>query len=124
MPAPDGHLIGNVSAATLQVYLDDDLVYRNDGDRYRLPPGPPRRSGVGPYFITGAGRPRDPERRPAGRRRLADQRLPGPAQPRRVPGCRRNPHHQRRRRPHRPQHRPTSPPLAAHRHPHDFAHPV
>ncbi|CAM5424712.1 MULTISPECIES: hypothetical protein [Streptomyces] len=36
---PDGHLIGNVSAATLQVYLDDDLVYRNDGDRYRLPPG-------------------------------------------------------------------------------------
>ncbi len=31
---PDGRLPGKVRAATLQIYLDDGLVYRNDGDGY------------------------------------------------------------------------------------------
>lgn len=53
---PDGHLPGNVRAATLQVYLDDGLVYRNDGDGYRLSPETAQTKGVGSYFITGAGR--------------------------------------------------------------------
>ncbi|MFE3558398.1 hypothetical protein ACFXKW_26580 [Streptomyces sp. NPDC059193] len=35
---PDGHLTSFGSRATLQVYLDDHLVYRNDADSYRLPP--------------------------------------------------------------------------------------
>ncbi|MFJ4003946.1 hypothetical protein ACIPWL_10860 [Streptomyces sp. NPDC090023] len=53
---PSGHLASHGSRATLQVYLDDGLVYRNDGDGYRLPPATAQAQGVGPYFITGAGR--------------------------------------------------------------------
>ncbi|MEU6352169.1 hypothetical protein ABZ896_23020 [Streptomyces sp. NPDC047072] len=53
---PSGHLTNRVSRATLQVYLDDGLVYRNDGDGFRLPPATAQDCGVGPYVITGAGR--------------------------------------------------------------------
>lgn len=53
---PDGHLPGKVRAATLQIYLDDGLVYRNDRDGYRLSADTAQREGVGPYFITGPGR--------------------------------------------------------------------
>lgn len=53
---PSGHLGSHGSRTTLQVYLDDGLVYRNDGDGYRLPPTTAQAQGVGPYFITGAGR--------------------------------------------------------------------
>ncbi|MCX4792013.1 hypothetical protein OG369_39895 [Streptomyces sp. NBC_01221] len=52
----DGQLARRVSVATLQVYLDDGLVYRNDDDGYRLSPETAQAKGVGPYFITGAGR--------------------------------------------------------------------
>ncbi|MFD6967149.1 hypothetical protein [Streptomyces sp. NPDC059949] len=53
---PDGHLPVKVSAATLRIYLGNGLVYRNDGDDYRLPPDTAQVKGVGPYFITGPGR--------------------------------------------------------------------
>ncbi|MER6203186.1 hypothetical protein ABT234_38180 [Streptomyces sp. NPDC001586] len=53
---PSGHLTSHGSRATLQVYLDDGLVYRNDGDDFRLPAELAQAQGVGPYFITGAGR--------------------------------------------------------------------
>ncbi|WP_328373012.1 hypothetical protein OG800_49510 (plasmid) [Streptomyces sp. NBC_00445] len=53
---PDGHLTGRVSRATLQTYLDDGLVYRSDGDGFRLPPDTAQDQGAGPYVITGAGR--------------------------------------------------------------------
>ncbi|MFD4609955.1 hypothetical protein ACFWOT_18015 [Streptomyces sp. NPDC058440] len=53
---PSGHLVSHGSRTTLQVYLDDGLVYRNDGDGYRLPPATATAQGVGPYVITGAGR--------------------------------------------------------------------
>ncbi|MGM9379055.1 hypothetical protein [Streptomyces longwoodensis] len=53
---PSGHLASHGSRTTLQVYLDDGLVYRNDGDGYRLPPEKAQAQGVGPYVITGAGR--------------------------------------------------------------------
>lgn len=53
---PEGHLTGRVSRSTLQVYLDDGLVYRNDSDGFRLPPETALEEGTGPYVITGAGR--------------------------------------------------------------------
>ncbi|WDN56198.1 hypothetical protein [Streptomyces clavuligerus] len=53
---PSGHLVSNGSRTTLQAYLDDGLVYRNDGDGFRLPPATAQAQGVGPYIITGAGR--------------------------------------------------------------------
>lgn len=53
---PEGHLTARVSRATLQTYLDDGLVYRNDSDGYRLPPEAAQDEGAGPYVITGAGR--------------------------------------------------------------------
>ncbi|WP_435060158.1 hypothetical protein [Streptomyces sp. bgisy060] len=53
---PAGHLVSHGSQATLRVYLKDKLVYRNDGDDYRLPAELAQTQGVGPYFITGAGR--------------------------------------------------------------------
>ncbi|WP_331736258.1 hypothetical protein OG605_39420 (plasmid) [Streptomyces xanthophaeus] len=53
---PSGHLTSHGSRTTLQVYLDDGLVYRYDSDNYRLPPELAQAQGVGPYFITGAGR--------------------------------------------------------------------
>ena len=53
---PEGHLTGRVSRATLQTYLDDGLVYRNDADGFRLPPATAQDEGAGPYVITGAGR--------------------------------------------------------------------
>ncbi|MHC3392851.1 hypothetical protein ACLQ2E_25795 [Streptomyces lavendulocolor] len=53
---PQGHLTSHGSRATLQAYLDDGLVYRNDADGYRLPAETAQAHGVGPYVITGAGR--------------------------------------------------------------------
>ncbi|MFI5986814.1 hypothetical protein ACIBEA_38880 [Streptomyces sp. NPDC051555] len=54
---PDGHLTSVGSRATLQVYLDDHLVYRDDADGYRLAPAAAQDDpGGGPYIITGAGR--------------------------------------------------------------------
>ncbi|GAA1346222.1 hypothetical protein GCM10009647_090710 [Streptomyces sanglieri] len=53
---PSGHLTSHGSRTTLQVYLNDGLVYRNDSDGYRLPPETAQEQGVGPYLITGAGR--------------------------------------------------------------------
>jgi hypothetical protein len=53
---PDGHLTGRVSRATLQAYLDDGLVYRNDRDGFRLPPETAQDHDAGPYVITGPGR--------------------------------------------------------------------
>ncbi|WP_331731690.1 hypothetical protein [Streptomyces sp. NBC_00073] len=53
---PSGHLTSHGSRTTLQVYLGDGLVYRYDSDNYRLPPELAQAQGVGPYFITGAGR--------------------------------------------------------------------
>ncbi|MFC7983260.1 hypothetical protein [Streptomyces sp. NPDC057336] len=53
---PSGHLTSHGSRTTLQVYLDDGLVYRNDADGYRLPAEVAQEQGVGPYVITGAGR--------------------------------------------------------------------
>lgn len=53
---PSGHLTSLGSRTTLQVYLDDGLVFRNDGDGYRLPAESAQAQGVGPYIITGAGR--------------------------------------------------------------------
>lgn len=53
---PSGHLTSHGSRTTLQVYLDDGLVYRNDADGYRLPAGLTQAQGAGPYVITGAGR--------------------------------------------------------------------
>ncbi|WP_327740586.1 hypothetical protein OG749_47000 (plasmid) [Streptomyces nojiriensis] len=52
----EGQLTSYGSRATLQVYLDDKLVYRNDGDNYRLPAELAQAQGVGPYLITGTGR--------------------------------------------------------------------
>ncbi|MGW1163684.1 hypothetical protein ACWD48_37000 [Streptomyces sp. NPDC002519] len=53
---PEGHLPERVSRATLQTYLDDGLLYRNDADGFRLPPEAAVDGGAGPYVITGAGR--------------------------------------------------------------------
>ncbi|RSS80627.1 hypothetical protein EF919_40545, partial [Streptomyces sp. WAC02707] len=53
---PQGHLTSHGSRATLQAYLNDGLVYRNDADGYRLPAAVAQEQGVGPYVITGAGR--------------------------------------------------------------------
>ncbi|MFF9458743.1 hypothetical protein [Streptomyces flaveolus] len=53
---PSGHLTSHGSCTTLQVYLDDGLVYRNDADGYRLPAGLAQVQGAGPYVLAGAGR--------------------------------------------------------------------
>lgn len=53
---PSGHLTSHLRLTTLRVYLDDGLVYRYDGDDYRLPTESAQAQGVGPYVITGAGR--------------------------------------------------------------------
>jgi hypothetical protein len=52
-----GHLTSRPSRTTLQIYLDDGLVYRADADGYRLPQDLAQGDkGGGPYIITGAGR--------------------------------------------------------------------
>ena len=54
---PEGRLPEGVRRPTLQAYLDQGLVYRNDADGYVLPAGIAQDAeGGGPYFITGAGR--------------------------------------------------------------------
>ncbi|MFE0774842.1 hypothetical protein [Streptomyces sp. NPDC058861] len=53
---PQGHLTSHGNRATLQAYLNDGLVYRNDADGYRLPAETAQAQSVEPYVITGAGR--------------------------------------------------------------------
>ncbi|MFF4531510.1 hypothetical protein ACFY1P_19850 [Streptomyces sp. NPDC001407] len=54
---PKGHVPTRVSRTTLQVYLDDGLVYRNDADGFVLPADIAQSdTGGQPYIITGAGR--------------------------------------------------------------------
>lgn len=53
---PSWHLTSHGSRTTLQVYLDDGLVYRYDSDNYWLSPELAQEHGAGPCFITGAGR--------------------------------------------------------------------
>ncbi|WP_055531332.1 hypothetical protein [Streptomyces graminilatus] len=54
---PEGRLPEGVRRPTLQAYLDQGLVYRNDADGYVLPASTAQDDeGGGPYLITGAGR--------------------------------------------------------------------